>query len=109
MEGCLLERLKNPETFIVPLAGTILFVLGWVSTMIHVFKVPPEKVWLYRKSSLIRYFVNSEIKHVATDENYIMRAKGSGIVFLFMGTVVTFFCIINLVNYIISCFQYLLH
>ncbi|WPV65686.1 hypothetical protein [Chitinophaga sp. LS1] len=105
MEGWSLERFKDPAIFIVPFAGIICALFGWITVMIHIFKVQPEKLWLYRKSSWIRYFVNSEIKHVATDENYILRARGGAIVFLFIGTVVTIVCIINLVNFIISCCQ----
>lgn len=106
MEGWSLERLKDPGVFIVPLAGIICVIFGWISTMVHVFKVQPEKMWLYRNSSWIRYFVNSEIKQVATDKNYIIRAKGGGIVFLFIGTVVIICCIINLITFVINCFQH---
>jgi hypothetical protein len=105
MEGWSLERLKDPSVFIVPLAGIICAIFGSILTRIHVFKVQPEKMWLYRKNSWIRYFVNSEIKHVATDGNYINRARGGAIVLLVIGFVVTIICIVNLINFTIHCFQ----
>lgn len=105
MESCSLERLKDPSVFIIPLAGIICAIFGSILTLIHVFKVQPEKMWLCKKSSLIRYFFNSEFNHVATDENYIKRARVGAIVFLFIGSVVTIICIVNLINFLISCIQ----
>lgn len=61
------EPLKGPAIYRVPLVGIISILFGWICTMIHVVKVQPEDIWLYRNTSWARLFIDSELEHVAED------------------------------------------
>ncbi|OMP75481.1 MULTISPECIES: hypothetical protein [unclassified Chitinophaga] len=84
------------------LLGILCLLFGWICIMIHIFKLQPEKVWFYRKSLLARWFINSEIRHVAENENYRFWARGAGIIALLIGTAIMIGSITNLINYIMG-------
>lgn len=100
MNGWSVEPLKGPAIYIVPLVGIISLLFGLLLSMVHVFKVPPEKMWVYRKSAWARQFIDSEIEHVANNKEYKIRGAAGAIMFLFIGTVVSIIAISNLINYI---------
>lgn len=59
--------------FIVPLAGIIILFFGMLLSMVHVFKIPPMKMWICKKSARARKFVDSEIEHLTKDHAYKVR------------------------------------
>lgn len=69
------DSFKNMRVFIVPVAGVFTLLFGLMLTMVHVFKVLPEEMWIYRKSSWARKFIDSEIEHLAKDKAYKIRGQ----------------------------------
>ncbi|RFM29183.1 hypothetical protein [Chitinophaga silvisoli] len=103
------ESFKNLGVFIVHVAGVFPLLFGLMLAMVHVFKVLPEKMWIYRKSLWARKFIDSEIEQLAKDKAYKIRGSAAALGFLFIGTIVTIVCIINLINYISVSVQNLPH
>jgi len=97
--------LKWNDIFILILFATSCLFAGWILTMIHILKVKPEKLILYRKIRLVRYFVNSEIARTARDKEYIIRGSGAGIVLLFIGIIAMICCLNSLLVHLNDIFR----
>lgn len=94
------SQLKGNDIFICPLIGIIFLSFGSIYMMLHFFKVPPQKIWIYRKNLLARWFINAELRHVAEDKHYRFWAKGAGVMALCFGVIAMIGCVINLINYL---------
>lgn len=97
--------LKWNDIFILILFATICLLAGWILTMIHVLKVKPEKLILYRKIKLVRCFVNSEIARAARNKEYIIRGSGAGIVLLFIGIIAMICCLNSIIVHLNDIFR----
>ncbi|OMP75156.1 hypothetical protein [[Flexibacter] sp. ATCC 35208] len=97
--------LKWNDIFILILFATSCLLAGWILTMIHILKVKPEKLILYRKIRVVRYFVNSEIARAARDKEYIIRGSGAGIVLLFIGIIAMICCLNSLLVHLNDIFR----